>query len=194
MIRLSIIFLLATFILGCTRDPGKPQAVLTYQSIERLNPNLYLVTYTSNMDLLNIFDKAKGDSQLTSMLVCSLDGDTLFSAEHVIKKSFDGVIGVNGKTPGPPFVFKTLGNLVTTDDNWQNRRNLQADELSSLLRAHQHVVCKAAITTFGYKAYYSKPMLIPSQDILREVEKTPRTWIKGAGDQYLPPEFRVPLP
>lgn len=191
MKRTITLCLLATLMAGCARESGKQQAALTFQHFERVNSDLYLITYTSDLDLLNVFDRTKGEGQLATMLVCSLDGDTLFSTDHVIEKTFEGVIGVQGKTPGPPYVFKTVGDLSFNSRDGSSYRYLEVGELRHLLGARQDVTCKASITVFGYKAYYSKPMLIPAQDIQREVEKPPRTWTKGAGEEYLPPEFRL---
>lgn len=78
---------------ACARVPSQPQAELTYHGIERKNNAIYTIRYSSDMDLLNVFSRAEGEGQLATMLICSLDGDPVFSAEHVIENKFEGVIG-----------------------------------------------------------------------------------------------------
>lgn len=190
MIRAIALPVVMLLLFGCARAPGKQQAELNYQAIERVNSNSYVITYTSNMDLLNVFDRSKGEGQLETLLVCSLDGDPDFSVDHVIENTFTGVIHAREAPPAPPFLFKTIGILSFNYDDGGSSRILNSKELSTLLRKRSEVACVVSITVFGYKAYYSRPMHIPTADFIKEVEKTPHIWPKGAGNEYLPPELR----
>ncbi|MGA8137802.1 MAG: hypothetical protein WCA48_27130 [Pseudomonas gingeri] len=171
MMHRLLLMIIAILCSACARVPSQPQAKLTYHGIERRNNAIYTISYSSDIDLLNVFSRADGEGQLATMLICSLDGDPVFSAEHVIEKKFEGVIGISGKTPGPPFAFKTEGTLNVTHNGGTSSKLLSKSELQYLLHQRQEVICKAFITVFGYKAYYSKPMLVPSADIIREVNK-----------------------
>ena len=164
-IALALLVLLCA---GCERDSHKPQAQLDYQGINSEGNGLYVIHYASDMDLLNIFSRADGEGQL-STLICSLDGDSVFARDHIIEKKFDGVIGINGTTPGPPFLFATEGTFNYVHNKLGDTRDFEPAELKQLLLKQQYVVCKAMITVFGYAGYQSKPMLIPASDIQRVV-------------------------
>jgi len=170
MSRVIVALWLAILCAGCERDAHKPEAELTYIGINRVANNVYAINYTSNMDLLNIFSRAEGEGQLSTMLICSLDGDPVFSRDHVIEKRFEGLIGVTGQTPGPPYVFSTEGTFNYVYDKLQSQRVYSPAELRKLLLLRPYIICKAAITVFGYTGYHSKPMRVPTADIVRDID------------------------
>ncbi|MFK3774299.1 hypothetical protein [Pseudomonas sp. NPDC089406] len=190
MTRTLLLCLLAVLCSGCERTPPQPKAQLTYLKFERVNLGLYVITYSSDMDLLNVFDRAAGDGQLATLLTCAVDGDPDFTVEHMIERTLSGVIGISGKTPGPPYIFQTLSTFDLNYNEKSSSRPLPLEELSRLLRERDEISCTVSITVFGYKAYYSNPLKIPTRDIIKEVEREPRIWIKGAGSEYLPPELK----
>lgn len=167
-IALTLLVLLCA---GCERDSHKPQAQLDYQGVSSKGRGLYVIHYTADMDLLNIFSRAEGEGQLSTMLICSLEGDPVFTREHIIEKKFDGVIGINGTTPGPPFLYATEGTFNYVHNKQGDTRDFEPLALKQLLQKRQYVVCKAMITVFGYTGYQSKPMRIPTTDIQREIDK-----------------------
>jgi hypothetical protein len=162
---------ISILIAGCALQPNKSAANLTYQGFHRVTGDLYSIRYLSDLDLLNIFSRADGNGQLSTMLVCSLEGDPVFTPEHVIEKTFEGVIGITGKTPGPPYQFNTEGTFNLSYNNGGSSTFLKSPQIYSILRQNKTITCKASITVFGYKGYYSNPMLIPSADIILELDK-----------------------
>lgn len=187
MTRTLLLLAVLIPICACSKDSGKPQAKLKYEKIERVNLDAYVITYTSNMDLLHIFDGLKEAPQAGTRLICSLDGDHAFSSEHVIKKTFTASVFPGKKTSTAEFTYQTLGTLRLNSNNGSSRL-LSLEELGATLRDHENVSCRIYISAPGHDAYYSQTMSIPSSAILEEVEKSPRIWIEGAGTEYLPSE------
>lgn len=171
MISRAIVLIFTLLSLGC--NAHKPQAELQYQKFERIDRKLYTIHYTSNMNLLHIFSRSDGDNQLVTRLICSLGNDLVFSADHVIEQKFSGNIYSTGEPPGPPFEYATHGYFTVTHDGGSSEKDLSDAEIQSSLLQQHNVTCKANITVFGYKAYYSKPMLIPVKDILDELARKP---------------------
>ncbi|QXH49528.1 hypothetical protein KSS94_16400 [Pseudomonas fakonensis] len=168
--------LIVTLLLLCACESGRPRAHLTYLDIERIGSNDYVIHYSADMDLLNVLVDDRGTGQITNFLICSLDGDPLFSADHEIEKSFWGDIGGKGRTPGPPYRFATRGSLSLTLDEGGSQRDLDSTELRHMLAQRESVPCKARIANFIYKIYFSHSMWIPTADILREIDKPASAW------------------
>lgn len=84
---------------------------------------LYILHYTADRDLLKIYHKDKGEVKIATFLYCSLDGDQVFSRKRVIEKKFVSALGVDfdsnkwlTETPGPPYIYATVGMLRYTSD------------------------------------------------------------------------------
>jgi hypothetical protein len=174
--RLMRAFLITALLLLCACESGKPKANLTYRDIERIGNTRYVIHYSADMDLLNVLADDRGTGQITTFLICSLDGDSLFSADHVIEKSFWGVVGDKGRTPGPPYLFATQGSLSLTLDEGGSERDLDSAELKHILAQRKSVPCKARIANFIYRIYFSHSMWVPTADILRELDKPASAW------------------
>lgn len=58
--------LLIAALLLCACESGKPKAHLTYQDIERIGSNDYVIHYSADMDLLNVLVDDRGTGQSRS--------------------------------------------------------------------------------------------------------------------------------
>ncbi|WP_369986939.1 hypothetical protein [Pseudomonas xanthosomatis] len=56
--------LIATLLLLCACESGRPKAHLTYLDIERIGSNDYVIHYNADMDLLNILVDDRGTGQI----------------------------------------------------------------------------------------------------------------------------------
>ncbi|AKA22722.1 hypothetical protein PCL1606_12670 [Pseudomonas chlororaphis] len=158
---------------SCAKDHGQPPADLDFVSVERKGDlPLYVIRYHSSLNILDLYGRGTGEGIASARLICALEDDDDFSVEHEIERSAYGRIQqAPARTNGSSSDFITEAFLSETLNKGQSRRNLDADELNRLLANKKALPCKAVITAYGYKAYYSKPMELPVADLLREINK-----------------------
>ena len=158
------------FFLGCAKDHHLSPAELGYLGVSRQSANSYQVRFTADADLLNIFKPE--DSPVGGLLRCSLVGDAVpseHSSERYVAKGL--VSSLAAGLTAPPFVFDSSIMFVENLNEGRSQRVLQAQELRELLGVRQAVPCVYRATAYGFKAYRSGVLWIPSADILRELDK-----------------------
>ncbi|PXX52165.1 hypothetical protein SAMN05660489_06191 [Pseudomonas sp. LAMO17WK12:I10] len=172
----ALLLLLTIACTSCAKDHGQPPVDLDFVSIERKGDlSLYVIHYHSTLNLLNLYGRGIGEGIASTQLICALGSDYDFSIEHEIEHSAYGRIQQAPTHANGPFSdFITEAFLSETLNKGQSRRNLTDDELNRLLASKKTIPCKAVITAYGYKPYYSKPMELPVKDLLREINK-PKT-------------------
>ncbi|MGK4359090.1 hypothetical protein ACSMFQ_06240 [Ectopseudomonas chengduensis] len=158
------------FFLGCAKDHHLPPAELGYLGVSRQSANSYQVRFTADADLLNIFKPE--DSPVGGLLLCALAGDegpARYDDERYVATGL-----ISSLAAGPtasPFVFHSSIMFVENLNEGRSQRVLQAQELRELLGASESVPCVYRATAYGFKAYRSGVLRIPSADILRELDK-----------------------
>ncbi|MFL9850712.1 hypothetical protein [Pseudomonas chlororaphis] len=169
--------LLAAAILLCTscaKDHGKPSAVLEFSSVARVeNLTSYTIHYSSDIDLLDLYGRGRGNGQILTQLRCALGADQDFSVGHFMEPSIDGLIEEDS-TRSDIKKFSYLTQTLLSDSFNPAQPELNIQTLDRLLAGKKTIPCKAIITAYGYKTYYSKPMELPVKDLLREINK-PKT-------------------
>jgi len=158
---------------SCAKDHGKTAADLDFLSIERINDlNLYTIHYSSNINVMDLYGRGIGEGVASTKLLCALDNDNDFSVEHTLERSAYGLIYQDSpQTTGKKFNFLTKAFLSETLNLGQSRRDLSISELNRLLSNRETIPCKVVITAYGFKPYYSNSMLLPTADLLREINK-----------------------
>lgn len=158
------------FFLGCAKDHYLPPDELGYLGFSKQSANSYQVRFTADADLLNIFKPE--DSPVGGLLRCSLVGDAMpseHSSERYVAKGL-----VSSLAAGPtasPFVFDSSLMFVENHNEGRTQRVLNSQELRGMLGVRQSVPCVYWATAYGFKAYRSSVLRIPSADILRELDK-----------------------
>ncbi|MEO6678011.1 MAG: hypothetical protein ABIO21_11600 [Pseudomonas sp.] len=168
-----VLFLLILACASCARDHNKPSANLEFLSVEREGRlPLYDISFSSNIDLQDIYGRGEGLGQASNNLICALENDSDFSVGNTIERSAYGLIekSASGHVQGA-FNYVTRAFLSETRNKGTSRRNLSVDELNSILANKTDIPCKVVITAYGYKPYYSNTMHIPTADLLREINK-----------------------
>ncbi|MBX8572890.1 hypothetical protein K5D36_24735 [Pseudomonas cichorii] len=165
----SLILLAVLLCAACAKTPRVPQAELTLLSFERGPNNFYIVDFTSNINLLTAFQDYENSNQLPPMLICSLNRDTKFSADHAIAIKAEGVVKAKKESKLNHNYIASLIFYYTNPDGTQRNDN-DYDAIKPLLLAQDSIPCKARITYYGFKAYYSDTLLIPTELMLKKLE------------------------
>jgi hypothetical protein len=153
---------------GCAKTANIPPADLTLSSFEMGPNNLFTVKFKSTVNLTRAFNDYENANQLTPTLTCSLNHDLDFSSEHSINVRAEGLVTAAEK---PPQDFAYISELVfynTKSDGTQHDLN-DYEAIKPLLLTQPSVPCKVRITAYGYNAYYSNTLLIPTTAIINTV-------------------------
>lgn len=163
-IRLAVL----PFFLGCAKGHNSPAAELGYLGLKRgLDTNLYKVRFSSDIDLLDVFEKGK--HPIGSMLRCSLGHDEVPANYDADQYIADGLVSV--VLPARNDEGFTYSAVLMFDENLNEGRSsrmLHAEELQRILQGKQSVPCVYTATAFGFKAYRSTSMRLPVADIFQE--------------------------
>ncbi|POA50421.1 hypothetical protein C1893_02425 [Pseudomonas sp. MPR-ANC1] len=146
---------------GCAKTPVIPPAELALLSFEKSANNSFIVNFSSTVNLLIAFNHYERSNQLNPTLICSLDGDMEFSSEHAINVKAEGRVEENSENPsGYEFTTELLFYNVRHDGTQHDLNDYEA--IRPLLIKQSFIPCKVRITAYGYKAYYTQTLLIPS--------------------------------
>lgn len=157
---------------GCAKDHSQPPANLSYVSVDRSSPLLYVIKYQSDVDVLNLFGRGERQGMVSGTLRCALADDHDFSVGKAIQYSAVGLVDSDIRENGnSKFSFSTSTFITETSSDRSTERDLSASELNHLLANKQQIPCKVVVTAYGYKPYYSNTMNIPVADLLREINK-----------------------
>ncbi|GFM74379.1 hypothetical protein PSCICM_01980 [Pseudomonas cichorii] len=166
----SFAFLMAILCSACAKTPNIPPADLGFLSFEKGPNNLYIVNFTSNVALLTAFKDYENSNQLTPVLTCSFNGDENFSTDHSINIRAEGrVKAKNQNEPNQDF-FAELIFYYNNPDGTQHSIN-DYDAFKPHLAQQAKIPCKIRITYYGFKAYYTNTLLIPSAPMMQMQRK-----------------------
>ncbi|BAV77119.1 hypothetical protein PCAU_4910 [Pseudomonas chlororaphis subsp. aurantiaca] len=159
---------------SCAKNHGKTPANLEFVSTSRIeNFTAYTIHFNSDVDLLDLYGKGRGRGQISTKLLCALGADQDFTVGHFMEPSASGLIEDDTlHSSREKFSYLTSALLSDTFEPTQPKRTIH--ELNQLLANKQNIPCKAVITAFGYKAYYSNTLQLPVAGLLHEINK-PKT-------------------
>lgn len=164
----SIICIAILFCSGCAKTASIPPADLTLSSFGLGSNNLFTARFSSTVDLQNAFNDYEKSNQLTPTLICSLNRDLEFSSEHSINIKAEGRVTANSETK-PNYKFSSELIFYYTNPNGTQRDLNDYDAIKPLLESQTSIPCKIRITAYGYKAYYTNTLLIPSRLMIEQM-------------------------
>ncbi len=166
----NLIFLAVLLCTSCAKTPNIPAAELTLLSFEQGPNKRYIVNFTSSINLLTAFQDYENSNQLTPMLTCSLNRDTQFSTDHSIDIKAEGLVKLkDANNTSHTFISPLIFYYINPDGT--RRNNNDYDAFIPLLSTQTLIPCKVQITYYGFKAYYSKTLFIPSALMLEQMRK-----------------------
>lgn len=164
----GFVYLTLLLCAGCVKTANIPPADLTLSSFELGPNNLFTVKFTSTVDLSSAFNDFENANQLTPTLTCSLDGDMDFSSEHAISIKAEGLVNANSKTkPNRTFISELIFYNTKPDGTQLDLNNYEA--VRPLLTNKAFIPCKVRITAYGYAAYYTNTLIIPTKRITEQI-------------------------
>ena len=167
----SFIFAIALLCTACAKTPNIPRAELRLSSFERGPNNLYTVNFTSSIDLMRAFNNYENSNQQSPVLTCSLDRDTDFSTEHVIKTKATGLVEAKNQSRlNRDFISKVYFSYSNQKGSESILR--EYGDIKALIEDQVSIPCKVRLTaSWGYDSYYTNTFFIPSALILENVRK-----------------------
>ncbi|MFZ3282774.1 hypothetical protein [Pseudomonas sp.] len=164
----AVIYLVVLLCTGCVKTAGIPPAELTLSSFTLSPNNLFTAHFSSTVDLQSAFNDYEKSNQLTPTLICSLNRDMEFSSEHSIAIKAEGRVNASSQAK-PNYKFSSdLIFYYTNPDGTQRDLN-DYDAIKPLLASQASIPCKVRITAYGYEAYYTNTMFIPSKVMIEQL-------------------------
>lgn len=170
-IRYSRLFLIAGFVLcSSCLHLDVPPARLEFVSINHAFSSLYDLRFTSDRNLIDLYEVHGQRGQIGTSIHCSLNGDLNFSVEHQIALEASGTVSemrlIEGDRRYEMFARINLKNHALND----GREWVRPVELVQILKPKEYIPCKVVITAFPYVAYYSRVMYIPTSRFIAQLE------------------------
>ena len=169
MKTLSLI-VLSMALSACMKDHGQKAADLAFISFKRDSQAYYYqVSFSSNIELLNLFKPSQELSVISKKLICSLDTPAVFDMNHRIDTYAEGDFSKVGSSS---LGFEYESNIYFAQSNSQGTSfdYLSAADISKQLAERTSLPCKVKITLFPYRAYYSNTLNIPVKQVLEAVK------------------------
>jgi len=164
----GVIYLALLLCSGCVKTASIPPADLTLSSFRMGSSNLFTAHFSSTVDLQNAFSDYEQSNQLSPTLICSLNRDTEFSSEHPIAVKAEGRV-IASSPAKPNYNFSSELIFYYTNPNGTQRDLNDYDAIKPLLESQNSIPCKVRITAYGYEAYYSNTLLIPSRVMIEQI-------------------------
>lgn len=170
-IRYSRLFLIAGFVLcSSCLHLDVPPARLEFVSINHAFSSLYDLRFTSDRNLIDLYEVHGQRGQIGTSIHCSLNGDLNFSVEHQIALEASGTVSemrlIEGDRRYEMFARINLKNHALND----GREWVRPVELVQILKPKEYIPCRVVITAFPYVAYYSRVMYIPTSRFIAQLE------------------------
>ncbi|WP_166219617.1 hypothetical protein [Pseudomonas atagonensis] len=163
-----VIYLAVLLCSGCVKTASIPPADLTLSSFELGASNLFTAHFSSTVDLQNAFNDYEKANQLSPTLICSLNRDTEFSSEHSIAIKAEGRVLASSQAK-PNYKFSSELIFYYTNPNGTQRDLNDYEAIKPLLESQTSIPCKVRITAYGYEAYYSNTLDIPSRVMIEQI-------------------------
>jgi hypothetical protein len=106
--------------------------------------------------------------QFTPTLICSLNRDTEFSSEHSIPVKAEGRVTASSQAK-PNYKFSSDLIFYYTNPNGTQRDLNNYDAIKPLLASQASIPCKVRMTAYGYEAYYTNTLFIPSRVMIEQI-------------------------
>nr|WP_200979188.1 hypothetical protein [Pseudomonas cichorii] len=160
---------------ACAKAPNIPRAELRLSSFEQAPHGRYMVSFTSSIDLMRAFNNYENNNQQNPVLTCSLDRDTNFSTDHVIKTKARGSVKAKDENRlNRDFISEVYFSY--SNPNGSESRLSEYDDIKALIEDQVSIPCKVRITaSWGYDSYYTNTFFIPSALILEKVRENNST-------------------
>ncbi|MCV4272622.1 hypothetical protein OH710_08225 [Pseudomonas capsici] len=160
---------------ACMKTPNIPRAELSLSSFERGPNNHYTVNFTSSIDLMRAFNNYENNNQQNPVLTCSLDRDTNFSTDHVIKTKARGSVKAKDQSRlNRDFTSEVYFSY--SNPNGSESSLSEYNDIKALIEHQVSIPCKVRITaSWGYDSYYTNTFFIPSALILEKVRENNST-------------------
>ncbi|MBK5528254.1 hypothetical protein JFT86_15045 [Pseudomonas sp. TH06] len=147
-----------------------PPARLEFVSINHENYSYYDLRFTSDRNLIDLYEDHGRRGQIGTWIHCSLNGDTDFSVEHKIVLEASGIVSgmrlIEGDRRYEMFANISVENHAINDGH----NYIRPVELVQILKPQEYIPCKVAITAFPFVAYYSKVMYMPTSRFIAAIE------------------------
>ncbi len=171
----KLIFLAMLLCTACAKTPNIPRAELRLSSFERGPYSRYTVSFTSSIDLMRAFNNYENSNQQNPVLTCSLDHDTNFSTDHVIKINARGSVEAKDQSRLNRDFISEVSFSYSNPDGSESSLS-EYDEIRTLIEDQVSIPCKVRISpSWGYKIYYTNTFFIPSALILEKVRENNST-------------------
>ncbi|GFM91587.1 hypothetical protein [Pseudomonas cichorii] len=120
---------------------------------------------------MRAFNNYENSNQQRPVLTCSLDRDTDFSTDHVIKTKASGLVEAKNQS--------RLNRDFTSEVyfSYSNQKGSESilreyDDIKALIEDQVSIPCKVRLTaSWGYDSYYTNTFFIPSALILEKVRE-----------------------
>ncbi len=169
----SLILAIALICSACARTPNIPTASLTFLGFAHYGDTLLYVTLESDQDLSDVFNIYEKQNQNTPTLICSLDHDKNFDVNHTIKMRGLGLLEADA-TPSKNghFYFRSWLSFNTTEERGISIPTpiTSGTVLETLLAGQESIPCQVYITAYGFKAYYTNTVYIPTSDLITDLK------------------------
>ncbi len=172
-----IIFVITclTFI-SCSKDHNIPQAHLNYLEftpIAKKHPvlDIFEVDFTSDIQIDSLINEKGGSPSF----ICLFTDQKNFGINEVInsKHNISGYLKEDDKQMTPQGAYRYTALVKFHNNNDEKKEYLSKNDIKKLLLKKQCIPCKIEDRFFmnTIKPYLSKPMCIPTQDILKAIEQ-----------------------
>ncbi|MBI6852231.1 hypothetical protein YA0002_05590 [Pseudomonas cichorii] len=169
------ILLAALLCTACAKTPNIPRAELRLSSFEQGPHSHYTVRFTSSIDLMRAFNNYENSNQQRPVLTCSLDRDTDFSTDHVIKTKATGLVEAKNQSR---LNRDFISEVYFSYSNQKGSESILREygDIKALIEDQVSIPCKVRLTaSWGYDSYYTNTFFIPSALILEKVRENNST-------------------
>jgi len=151
------------------QDNYKQPAHLNYAGVQRKNPMMYTIYYTADTDILGIYNLAKGEETTHKSFECAINTASA-SDEGPYRQTLVGMIE-RDDTYQDKLHFKTDALYYETHDNGTSESLIENAKLVPLLKKTSALGCTVKIKALYFKPYKTNTMFIPTDDLLREIQR-----------------------
>lgn len=164
-----VLFPLLIALLGSGCSETKPIANLKFIKIYQL-PAVVVVEFDSDTELEALYAANKHQKIVVKKLLCALGGDQNFDVEHSMQHFFRGnmqLVGSSTVEGKKSYRYASRGDFYQNSPGQRDMNLLRGDALRTMLSDKKSVPCKVIMTVYMAEPYYSAPLLIPVNELIR---------------------------
>ncbi|MBI6680513.1 hypothetical protein [Pseudomonas viridiflava] len=159
---------------ACARTPNIPTASLTFAGFSQPGDPILYVKLESDQNLSEVFNIYEQQNQNMPKFVCALDHDNNFDVNHTIKARGIGLLEADTK-PGKSgkFYFRSSLSFNTTEEKEVPvpMPITSGAALENLLAGQESIPCQVYVTAYGFKAYYTDTVYIPTANLVTHLKE-----------------------